>query len=210
LSGNDATALITFTGMYQRILQNVSRFIQLTEEEQQFFTSLLQAKKLRKRQYLLQEGDICRNEYFVNSGCLRTYFTDDKGVEHVVQFAPEDWWVGDMYSFITQTPARYAIDALEDTEVLFFDKPTEEKLYQNVPKFERFFRLLLQNAFVAQQNRILSAMSDTAEERYKNFIEKYPHLEQRLPQHQIASYLGITPESLSRIRRQRAEVRGRK
>lgn len=188
--------------MYQRILNNIARLIHLTEEEEQYFTSLLQTKKLRKRQYLLQEGDVCRYEHFVNSGCLRTYHIDEKGVEHVVQFAPEDWWIGDMYSFITQTPARLTIDALEDSEIFYFDKAAEEKLFAQVPKFERFFRLLLQNSFVAQQNRILSTMSDPAEERYRKFIARYPHLEQRLPQHQIASYLGITPESLSRIRRQ--------
>lgn len=188
--------------MYQRILNNIARLIRLTEEEEQYFTSLLQTKKLRKRQYLLQEGDVCRYEHFVNSGCLRTYHIDEKGVEHVVQFAPEDWWIGDMYSFITQTPARLTIDALEDSEIFYFDKAAEEKLFAQVPKFERFFRLLLQNSFVAQQNRILSTMSDPAEERYRKFVARYPHLEQRLPQHQIASYLGITPESLSRIRRQ--------
>jgi CRP-like cAMP-binding protein len=193
--------------MFQRILQNVSRFIQLTEDEKEYFTSRLHAKKLRRRQYLLQEGDVCRNEYFVNNGCLRTYYIDERGIEHVVQFAPEDWWTGDMYSFITQTPARFTIDALEESEVLYFDKATEEDLYIQVPKFERFFRILLQNSFVAQQNRILSAMSDTAEERYKKFITKYPLMEQRLPQHQIASYLGITPESLSRIRKQLTEKR---
>jgi CRP-like cAMP-binding protein len=191
--------------MYQRILGNVARHIQLSAEEEHYFTSILHVRKLRKRQYLLQEGDVCRNEYFVNSGCLRTYYIDDKGTEHVVQFAPEDWWTGDMHSFITQTPARFTIDALEDSEIFYFDKTAYEDLFLKAPKFERFFRILLQNAFVSLQNRVIAAMSDTAEERYRNFIDKYPHLEQRLPQHQIASYLGITPESLSRIRRQLAE-----
>lgn len=193
--------------MYERILQNVSRFIELTEEEKQYFLSILQTKRLRKRQYLLQEGDISRNEYFVNKGCLRTYYIDAKGSEHVVQFAIEDWWINDMYSFLTQQPARYTIDALENTEVVFIDKKSWEELFNKVPKFERFFRLLLQNAFIVNQERIIAAMSRTAEERYLDFIERYPQFEQRIPQNQIASYLGITPESLSRIRKQRTEKR---
>ena len=191
--------------MYDRILQNINRFITLTEEEKIYFISLLQVKKLRKRQYLLQEGDVSRNEYFVTKGCLRTYYIDDRGIEHVVQFAIEDWWINDMYSFLTQKPARYTIDALEDSEVVYFDKSVQETLFAKVPKFERFFRLLLQNAFISLQERILSGMSQTAEERYIDFINKYPRFEQRLPQHQVASYLGITPESLSRIRKKRSE-----
>jgi CRP-like cAMP-binding protein len=187
--------------MYERILQNVARHIQLTEEEQAYFTSLLQVKRLRKKQYLLQEGDVARYEYFVNKGCLRTYYIDPKGIEHVVQFAIEEWWIGDMYSFLTQKPARVAIDALEDSEVLIIDKESWEELFVRVPKFERFFRHLLQNAFIANQERIINAMSQTAEERYLNFMERYPQFEQRIPQNQIASFLGITPESLSRVRK---------
>jgi CRP-like cAMP-binding protein len=186
--------------MYNLILKNVSRFITLTPEEEKYFTSILKIKKLKKKQYLLQEGDINRYEYFVNKGCLRTYTIDERGLEHIVQFAIEDWWTGDMYSFLTQTPARYTIDALEDSELLYLDKPSLEELYIKVPKFERFFRNLLQNAFISLQERIISNLSKPADERYCNFIEKYPLMEPRLPLKQIASYLGITPESLSRIR----------
>ncbi len=188
--------------MYDLILKNISRFIVLTEEEKDYFISILKVKKLRKKQYLLQEGDVCRYEYFVNKGCLRTYTINDKGQEHIVQFAIEDWWTGDMYSFLTQTPAFYTIDALEDSELLCFDKHTLETLYTKVPKFEKFFRLLLQNAFIASQRRIIESMSLTAEERYCGFIDNYPKMEKRLPLKQIASYLGITAESLSRIRSQ--------
>jgi CRP-like cAMP-binding protein len=186
--------------MYTRILKNISRFIVLTPEEEQYFTSLLRPKKIRKKQYLLQEGDICRYEYFVNKGCLRTYTVDQKGQEHVIQFAIEDWWTGDLYSFLTQTPARYYIDALEDTDLLCLDKNSLENLYTRVPKFERFFRHLLQNAFIASQRRINDMISLTADDRYCNFMSQYPLMEQRLPQKQIASYLGIKPESLSRLR----------
>jgi CRP-like cAMP-binding protein len=193
--------------MYECILRNVARHIELTDEEKDYFTSILNIKKIRKRQYLLQEGDVCRYEYFVNKGCLRTYYIDNKGAEHVVQFAVEEWWIGEMYSFLTQQPARFNIDALEDTEVFYFDKAAWEELFIRVPKFERFFRILLQNAFIANQERIIASISQTAEERYLQFIQRYPQFEQRIPQHQVASFLGIAPESLSRIRKQLAEKR---
>ena len=188
--------------MYELILKNISRFIDLTEEEKNYFTSLLKVKRLKKKQYLLQEGDTSRNEYFVNKGCLRAYSIDEKGQEHIVQFAIEDWWIGDMYSFLTQTPARLTIDALEDSELFCLDSSSVENLFNKVPKFERFFRMLVQNAFIAGQRRIIESMSLTADDRYCRFIENYPLMEQRLPLKQIASFLGITPESLSRIRSQ--------
>jgi len=186
--------------MYDLLLKNISRFITLTPEEEQYFTLILKIKKLKKKQYLLQEGDITRHQYFVNKGCLRTYTIDEKGQEHIIQFAIEDWWTGDMYSFLTQTAARYTIDAIEDSELLCLEKNALEELYIKVPKFEKFFRHLLQNAFVSMQERITANLSQPADERYCTFINKYPDMEKRLPLKQIASYLGITPESLSRIR----------
>ena len=188
--------------MHVLILKNISRFIQLDPEESEYFISILKLKRLRKKQFLLQEGEICRYEYFVNKGCLRTYNIDEKGIEHNVQFAIEDWWIGDMYSFLTQTPARYNIDALENCELLYLGKDELEQLYIKVPKFERYFRHLLQNALIAGQQRITESMSMTADERYCNFIERYPLMEKRIPLKHIASYLGITPESLSRVRSQ--------
>jgi CRP-like cAMP-binding protein len=186
--------------MHDLILKNISRFITLTKEEEQYFISLLKIKRLRKKQFLLKEGDVSRYQYYVNSGCLRTYTIDEKGQEHVIQFSIEDWWSGDMYSFLTQTPARYNIEALEDSELFCLEKPALEELYIRIPKFEKFFRHLLQNAFISMQERINATLSQPADERYCAFIERYPKMEQRLPLKQIASYLGITPESLSRIR----------
>lgn len=188
--------------MYELILKNISRFIELTEDEKKFFTAMLKEKKLRKKQFVLQEGDIARYQYFINKGCLRIYTINEKGQEHIIQFAIEDWWTSDMYSYLTQTPAKLNIEAVEDTELLCIDNPSMEILYQKVPKFERFFRLLLQNAFIANQSRIIESMSLTADERYCKFIERYPSMERRLPLKHIASFLGITPESLSRIRSQ--------
>jgi CRP-like cAMP-binding protein len=190
--------------MYELILQHISKYIQLTEEENDYFISVLQVKRLRKKQYLVQEGDVCRFETFVNKGCLRAYYVDEKGQEHIAQFAIEGWWISDMYSFFTGTPAHLNVDALEDSEFFCIDKASHEELLLQVPKFERFFRIILQNAYVAHQQRIIANMSKTAEERYLEFLERYPQLEQRVPQHQVASYLGITPESLSRIRKQLA------
>jgi CRP-like cAMP-binding protein len=193
----------TFSFMYEPILASVAQHIQLTEQEQQFFTSLLRPRTLRKKQYLLQAGDVSRFENFVVKGLLRAYTVDAKGQEHIAMFAPEGWWISDLYSFLAGTPATQHIDALEDTEVLSIERPDLERLYIEVPKFDRFFRILLQNAFVANQRRILAGISQSAEEQYDAFLKKYPTLGQRIPQHQIASFLGITPETISRIRKQR-------
>ena len=191
--------------MYELILQNISRYIQLTPEEASYFTSLLKERKIRRKQFLLQEGDISRYENFVTQGCLRTYQIDQKGQEYIVQFAVEDWWIGDMNSFLRQKPSKYNIDALEDSVVLSIEKTAMDELYIKVPKFERFFRHLLQNAFIALQERIASNISETGEERYMQFRSKYASFEERIPQRMIASFLGLTPESLSRIRRQFAD-----
>ena len=186
--------------MYELFFQHFNTKVPLTQKEQETIKKFLTPKKIRRKQYLLQEGDISRYEYFVNKGCLRTYTIDEKGQEHIIQFAIEDWWTGDMYSFLTQTPARYTIDAIEDSELFCLEKNGLEELYIKVPKFEKFFRHLLQNAFIALQERIIANLSQPADERYCTFITKYPDMEKRLPLKQIAAYLGITPESLSRIR----------
>ncbi|MGV3596310.1 MAG: Crp/Fnr family transcriptional regulator [Bacteroidota bacterium] len=191
--------------MYPLLEAGLSRHIQLTDEEKELLWQSVTLRKYRKRQYVLQAGDVCRHENFVVSGCLRAYYVDDAGTEHIIMFAVEDWWTSDLLSFLTQTPAQLNIDALEDAEVLQIERSALEALYHKIPKLERFFRIMMQNAFIAQQQRILFNISKTAKERYLYFIEKYPKLEQRLPQHQIAAYLGITPEFLSQIRKQLSE-----
>jgi CRP-like cAMP-binding protein len=190
--------------MYNLILKNIARFIQLTPEETARFTAVLKPRTLRKRQYLVQAGDIFRYECFVNKGSLRTYHVDNNGQEHIVMFAFEDWWTGDMYSFLSGQPALYHVEAMEDCELLTIEKSQLEQLYIDIPKFDRFYRILLQNAYIAMQRRLSENMSLSAEQRYLNFISRYPQFDQRLSLKQIASYLGITPESLSRIRRQLA------
>jgi CRP-like cAMP-binding protein len=189
---------------YELILQNVSKHIHLDNAETDFFISLLQHKILKRKDYLLKEGEHCKTENFILKGCLRTYTIDDKGFEHILMFGIEDWWVGDLYSFLTKTPATYYIDALEDTEILQILKENLDKLYERVPKFERFFRLIIQNAFIALQRRINQNLSFTAEEKYLDFIKRYPELEQRISQKQVSAYLGITPVFLSMLRRKLA------
>jgi CRP-like cAMP-binding protein len=197
---------ITDTAMtYDLILQNVSRHITLTPQETTFFTSLLHPKKIRKRQYYLQEGDVCKNLAFVTKGCLRSYNVDQSGHEYIIQFAIEEWWISDMNSFRMQQPSTTNIDALEPTEVLLLSKDDLERLLTEVPKFERFFRILAENAIVAHQNRIHENIALYASDRYTNFVSRYPKMAQRLPQTQIAAYLGITPEFLSKIRNELAK-----
>lgn len=187
--------------MYSFLIRHLSRYISLEPQEISLLTDSFKPKQLKKREFLLHQGEVSRFETFVNKGCLRAFYIANKGEEHIVQFAVEDWWIGDMYSFLTGTPAMYTIEALEDCELLQIDKNGLEELYLKLPKMERFFRIIIQNAFVASQKRIISAMSQTADERYLAFIEKYPAIEQRIPQYQVAAYLGITPEFLSRIRK---------
>jgi CRP-like cAMP-binding protein len=193
--------------MYDLILQNIAACITLNNEERDYFISILQLRKLRKRQYLVQAGDLCRYECFINKGCLRQYYVDESGQEHIVMFAEEGWWISDMYGLVTGNPALTNVDALEDAELLLIERTKLEKLFLEYPAFERFFRIKLQRAFIAHQRRLIENMSHPATERYNNFAAQYPSFEKRLPLKQIASFLGITPESLSRIRRQRLKKR---
>ena len=190
--------------MFDLLRSQILKRISLTEDEFERAKTFFIPKKIRKGQFLLHTGEVCRYLAFVERGCLRQYSIDGNGEEHVVQFAIEDWWISDMYSSLTGTPATYNIDALEDSEVLLLDIALQEKLCTEIPKFERFFRLLLQGSFVAKERRITAALSLPAQEQYLSLLETYPQIAQRDPQNQIASYLGITPQSLSRIRRQLA------
>lgn len=188
--------------MFEVLFQNLDEKIQLTAEEKELAKTFFTPKKLRKRQYILQEGDVCKYVIFVEKGMLRSYTIDEKGTEHIVQFAFEGWWISDQYSFLTGEPSVYTIDALEDSELLLLTKQTEEELLHKIPKFERYFRLLLHNHVIAIQRRLIGSLSQTAEERYHQLIRVCSTIPQRVPQHMMASYLGITPETLSRIRKQ--------
>lgn len=183
------------------IIKNISRHIQLDKTEIDLFISLLENKAIKKKEYLLRPGDVCRTENFINKGCLRMFSVDENGFDHIVQFGIEDWWMSDLYSFLTKTPTNYTIQALEDTEVMQITKSNFELLFERIPKFERFYRIMFQSAFIAHQNRISKNLSLTAEKRYIDFVNQFPKLEQRIPQKYIASYLGMTPVFLSMLRK---------
>ncbi|MCF0075714.1 Crp/Fnr family transcriptional regulator [Dyadobacter sp. CY261] len=155
------------------------------------YNPFLRSKNTGK-QYILQDGDVARCETFIVKGVTRTYEVDDRGQEHILQFGLEDWWVGDLYSFLTETPTTYNIDCLEDAHVLHITKADLETLYETVPKMERHLRIMIQNAFIASTKRLSASLAKSAPERYEEFVKKYLQIEQRVANHQIASYLGIT------------------
>ena len=191
---------------FDLLISNISKRISLTVEEIDFFTSLLRSKSLAAGEFLLREGEICKYESFVVTGCLKSYYVDENGFEHIIDFSIEEWWADDLYSLLTQTASKSNIKAIEDTDVLQIGKTDLELLYQRVPKFERFFRILFQNAYITQREQINQALSATAEERYLLFIRKKPYAEKRFSQKDIASYLGVTPQFLSTLRKKLGRV----
>lgn len=186
--------------MYDLLFKKIAEHVELTEEEEAFCKTLFIPKKLRKRQYLLQEGNVCKYTAFVEKGILRTYSVDEKGNEPTLQFAMEGWWTADLYSFFTGEPSVFNTEAIEECELLLITSEFWEVLLKKIPILERYFRILIQNNLIATQRRLLGAISETAEEKYLNLIQNFPGCLNRVPQHMIASYLGITPETLSRVR----------
>lgn len=184
-----------------KLTNHINRILPLNDDEVQALSSRTKFKKLRRRQYLLQEGDLCKQYNFVLDGCLRMYFVDEKGREHILQFATENWWITDIGSFHAEKPSRLFVDALEASEILQIRKEDLIYLYVNYPKFDRYFRVLVENAFIKMQERVLQNISSTAVERYLSFLDDYPNLSNRISQVQIASFIGVTPEFLSKIRK---------
>lgn len=189
--------------MYKQILDNYKMHIELSDEEKEIAISLLQYKKVKKNDILLTAGNVCHNIYFVDKGCLRLFSTNVDGEEHNVLFGVDNWWLTDIASFSSRSPAFYSIGTLEESTVFYYSYSDLEKLFNLVPKFERFFRILTQNGFSLYQNRIVSGALKTAEQRYLLFKKLYPDLEKYISQKHIASYLGITPVFLSRLRKQK-------
>jgi CRP-like cAMP-binding protein len=182
------------------ILANVAKHIVLNEKEKKFFLSLLKPETLKRKTVFLRQGDICKDSAFVINGALKSFTIDKEGKEHILNFATQGWWMSDLYSLISKKPSVLSIEAIADSDVFILAGKDQQLLYEKVPKFERFFRILIENALVANQQRLIDNLSSTAEERYLHFIKKYPFIPSCVPQHNIASYLGITPEFLSKIR----------
>lgn len=187
---------------YDLILKNVARHISLDPDEKHFFISLLKPRVFRRKDFILREGDVARHTNFVTEGCLRKYTIGKDGKLYIDYFAPENHWLADLCSYLTETPASQNIDALEDTQVLQLSKANMERLCTEVPKFDRLNRTLFQNSLVLHHRRLMTNISGTAKDRYLEFRRKYPGLELRIPQKQIAAYLGITPEYISMLRKQ--------
>lgn len=188
---------------YSLLFSNFGKHISLTKSEEVFVKTLFQTKKISTKTFLFKQGEICKYSAFVLDGCLRGYTIDSNGFEHVLSFAPKDWWIGDIYSLLSQKPGNLNIEAMVDTEVLLLSKKNQEILYHKVPKFERFFRIITENSLVSYQQRLNDNMSLTAKERYLKFCKTYPQLINGIPQKQIAAYIGVTPEFLSKLRAKR-------
>jgi CRP-like cAMP-binding protein len=182
------------------ILHNIAKHIDLTNEEEELFLSMLEVKHYKSKTILQQSGQVCKHSYFVNSGIVRSFNINDNIVEHTLTFACSGWWIGDMYSLIAQKPGNLFIEVLEDAEVVLLSKENHDILYTKIPKLERFFRILTENSLVAHQERLMDNLSLSAEERFEKFCTKYPTLIQQVPQKHIASYIGVTPEFFSKMK----------
>lgn len=185
------------------ILTHFDKYLPLNDTEKEALTSRLTERKIKRKQYILQEGDICKYFTYVVEGCFKMYGVDPSGTEHNLLFAAEDEWITDLDSLHKERPSQLFIEAVEPATILQISKGDLWYLYTHYPKFDRNFRVIIEDKYIELQNRLLQTFSTTAYQRYENFLEQYPNLANRLPNTQIASYLGITPEFLSKIRNER-------
>ena len=184
-----------------KLIVHFRKSITLTDDEVEVVGKCFTIVELKKKEILLFVGDHSSHMRFISEGCLRSYYMDREAKEHIIQFGIEDWWINDLYSYLTNTPSKQFVQAIEDSIVLQIHKEKLNELYNTVPAIERFFRLKFEKAYVSLQERTINTMSKTAEERYIEFRSKYRNIEQRVPQYMVASYLGITPEFLSKLRK---------
>jgi len=187
--------------MFEVLREYLLKMFPVTNEEFALFQELFIPRELKKGEIFQREGDIVKYAAFVTKGCLRNYVIDNKGKEHVVMFAPENWWIADSISIIHGTPTTYFVDAIEDSAVLLADKHANDTIMSRIPAFAKSFQTGVQKHAASKDKRIVQSLTASAEERYLNFLETYPTIAQRVPQHMLASYLGITPETVSRIRK---------
>lgn len=184
-----------------RLALAIGKRITLSPSESEYLISMFKPRSIRAGRYLLMDGDVCKYLSFVVKGCLKTFYLDDHATEHILDFLVEDWWADDLYSFLTQSASKYHIKAIEDTELLQITKNNLEILYDKIPKIERYFRILFQNAYISQREQINLNLSASAEKRYKLFVGQKPYAEKRFTQKDIASYLGVTPQFFSLMKR---------
>lgn len=188
--------------MSKVLINSIKKLITLAPADEAIILSVCKYKSLKKKEFLLQEGEVLKNYAFVDGGVLRSYSVDDNGFDHIIQFAPPGWWISDMRSLLEQQPASLNIDAVDESEVVLISYADMQILYDKVPELNRFFRLLSERALATQQHRVIDALSLSAKERYNNFCRLYPSLITCLPQKHIAAYIGITPEFLSKMLKQ--------
>lgn len=187
--------------MFDVLFAHIQEKVDLTDRDKELIQAFFKYKKLRKRQYLLQEGDICKQLSFVSKGAVKSYTVDERGNEHINLIGWEGWWISDFESFICGNEAILHIDAIEDTELLLISREDYERMLSEVPVMERYFRILYQNSLVTKDRRLISSNTYTAEEKYRQLMETYPFISHRIPQNLIASYLGLTPETISRVKK---------
>ena len=190
-----------------KVFTSIATIIALDDAEKKIFESLVELVSIQRNDLLLKEGQRCGYEYYILKGCLRSYYFDENSIEHTTLFAVEGWWTGNLKSFVKNTPSEFNIQALEDSMLIRISKSNMEALYDKIPKLNTYFRILLQNRLIATQDRVSRHLSEAASTRYLQFITMYPDLEQRVPAKHIASYLGITPTYLSRLRKKRLSNR---
>lgn len=181
------------------LLEGIAKYVNLDAQEQDYLISVLHDKKIKRKQLILEQGDVNNKVIFVTGGCLRSYAVDKNGTDHVLQFAPAGWWITDMRSFTSGQPARLNIDAIDDSEYIYITKEDFEQLNVRIPKFEHYNRIIGQNALATYQHRQIDHVTLSAMERYANFCQVYPSLIKTLPQKLVASYIGVTPEFLSKM-----------
>ena len=191
--------------IYENLFAHIEQKVRLTPTEKEQISSFFRVRKLRKRQFLLQEEDVCKDFAFVSQGLLKSYVLDEKGNENINLFGWEGWWIADFQSFLFQTPATLAIEAMEDCELLLLSRVNYDQMLEEVPVMERYFRLVYERSLATKDQRLVTAQTYSAEEKYNHLIQTYPELLQRIPQSLLASFLGLTPETFSRIKHKKRE-----
>lgn len=191
--------------IYENLFAHIEQKVRLTPTEKEQISSFFRVRKLRKRQFLLQEEDVCKDFAFVSQGLLKSYVLDEKGNENINLFGWEGWWIADFQSFLFQTPATLAIEAIEDCELLLLSRVDYDQMLEEVPVMERYFRLVYERSLATKDQRLVTAQTYSAEEKYNHLIQTYPELIQRIPQSLLASFLGLTPETFSRIKHKKRE-----